>query len=187
MANQLHCTGPAILFANVGSASAVVQVATCERAPRISLIPRFRDIYNDIAGDSVPIDRQFMGEHAIITADLTRFDMTYYNKMAARPTLGGTRGTYAIGDYGSFMVQESKNFVMWVQFPYSAKSAMSALPAAYRFVSCQMQGPDDFEIGMAPMKIRVSFFAEPTFTFSTNNQPVFVTYDNSASGLPAAA
>lgn len=187
MSQHGQVTGPGFIYVGVGSAYAPVLLGTAEVSPRIEIQPAVVPYFNNIAGPNVPMDLVDVGQQAFVFCDMNRLESSVMAKVQSRPNFGGTRGTQAAGAMGSFAIYEGYTYPLWVQFPYSAKSAMSDMEAGYHFFNAYMVGPDRLEsIGMTPLKRMCVWHCLPTLSVGANNTVVSTLYDHSMSGLPAA-
>lgn len=142
---QLWCTGPALLYVGLGSVSnpTPVFVGTDNDTPTIDIIPRFREVRNDIGGED-PLDDSYQGRSAAVRYKINRMDEVAIAALEQTNPFSATqRGADDPGDVGSLMVTEGKAFPVWVVFPYAAnspipaiaKAAMLGMPAGYHFVA----------------------------------------------------
>lgn len=189
MASQPWCTGPAHLFVGVGASNAPLYLGTAERTVHYELRHEYEPIMNDIGGIKIPIDVSDQGVHGFVSADMTRFDMTVYNKLAATPRpLVGTPGIYAGGDLGTQLITEGVAYPLWVQFPYGGgfKPAYAPLEPGRRYPLTYLLGPETLEpLGTQPHKRRLVWHALRLLAPSTNNTIAALLYDFSTSGLPS--
>lgn len=132
MAQQLWCTGPALIYAGVGGALGAqtpVEVGTAEAKPTIFIYAEWDQAMNDLGGSKIPFDDSFQGEYAIIRADLTQWDETNLAKCMTRPDFTGTRGFYPFGAIGALMKTEGFAYNLWMKFPYQSKAAYTGMVA----------------------------------------------------------
>lgn len=193
---QLWVTGPAhIYFAfpnGSGGQNTPVYFGTCEDAPYIEIIPHYEDVRNSIGG-TVPFDKSYQGELALIDLDLNRYNEGVYATLAARPRAGaggGPRGTNVAGDVGTLMLTEGFCTGVYVKFDYGAAGAApkqafigGGMPFGYHFPFCVPAGPDKLKgLGTTPRKTNVMLFALRGFNPATQT---FTLYDNITTALPA--
>lgn len=164
---QLYCTGPAHLFLGVGGAFSYL--GTAEDAPKIELGPEFEPVLNDVTGKKKPLDMQYQGEDALISADLNRYSETVYAVLAQRFVRPAVRGTSGLLDIGSLVLTESLGFQLAMQFPYAAKAAMAGgtggpMPPGYLFNVVVPIGPEELTTGTKPKKIHVLLYSWPVWS-----------------------
>lgn len=189
---SLYSTGPANLYvsvATVGSSLTMTDLltypskattfflGTCEKPPVISLEPAYLPIKADIGGPLLPYDHLFTGEIGIVSGVLNRFNEAVYAEIAARPTLLGTRGTYAAKDVGRPMMMSGpgRAFCLWVQFPYQAKTvygSTGSMPKAYRFPGAILFGPDVVMPG-TPSRRALTFWCGRVYKASDGTWKVY--------------
>lgn len=193
--SQLWTTGPAHAFigqvlinlaGNVTFGSAFY-LGTCEESPEIQLIPKYKEVYNDIGGEQ-PFDTSFQGEIGLINLDLNRFDEAVYARMATRPYSAGqpvlpvARGTQGYGSVGALTLTEGLYTTVWIQFPYASKPAFAGMPAGYRFFSAFAAGPDKLRpVGTRTRKTNVTFVA---LRYYVPSSQAMILYDHNMNGLP---
>lgn len=74
-----HVTGPVHHYLRSPAApNQIFYLGTAETTPRVELRPAYQDVMNDIAGRSLPAQRTFDGESAMIGTVLTRFSKSAY-------------------------------------------------------------------------------------------------------------
>jgi len=189
---QLYTTGPAHIYlafpTGSGTQNSPVYFGTCEDAPQVQIIPKFEDVYNSIGG-TVPFDKSYQGEVALIDLDMNRYNESVYGILAARPRVG-TRGVNIAGDVGTLMGTEGYTIGVYLKFDFGAagaapKAAYTAngMPPGYRFPGGIPIGPDRLQnLGTRPRKTNVVFFAIRIWNPATQ---AFGLYDFNLNGLPA--
>jgi len=180
---QPYVTGPCSLWAGVGSGGSPVFLGHAERSPSIQVRPSFSPVFNDIAGQRVPMDYIYDGEEGMVSVDLTRYNEVVYAALAARPNPGGSRGVNVPGDIGTLVGIEGMAFQLWLNFPYAAKAAMAfgAMPAGYHFYAAFLEGPDGLDgLGTTNRRLRLNFHCIRALISGENNlgQGVFLLYDH---------
>lgn len=179
---QPYVTGPAHIFIGVGPRGAPLYLGTSEGEPEIALLPEYDQIMNDISGSRKPMDRQFMGEEAMISAVLTRYNEIVLAAAQAR-VRGTIRGAEPFGSIGALMGGEGNAFPLWLVFPYVVKPAMAAggMPAGYRFVQC-FDESDRMPVGTRARRVHVQFHAQRFLTIAGGGTGLL--YDHNVAGLP---
>lgn len=174
-----YVRGPGFLFANVGGGGSAVFLGTAERSPRIQVRPHFSPVYNDLAGQSVPLDMSFDGEDGFVIADLTRWNESGYAALASRPRFTGARGTSVPGDIGTLMITEGWAYGLYCLFPYQSKTAYADMPPGYHFPAAFLEGPDDLDnINTTGGKVRLIWHCLRAYAINSG-QPgaTFTLYD----------
>jgi hypothetical protein len=187
---QLYCTGPAHVFVSVYKSTlpAIAYLGTCEDAPRIKIVRKWREIHNDIGGDEA-FDRSYMGRAALISLDLNRFDEDVMQRIEAMPNaIVGRDGAELFGDIGTIVGLEAASLGIYVQFPYSVKAAFqvapSQMPAGYRFPRCVPLDDEMYPLGTKARKNNIAFVAQRIYNPTTGD---FLLYDHNMTGLPAVS
>ncbi len=155
MAN-LYVTGPVHIFVSLpvgtytGTSGAfdpaaypttIYYLGTGEQAPIIQISPLYSPVGNDIAGDQIPFDDQYMGKTASAVVTLTRWNEAVAQALSNMPNSGDSvPGIDAAMDTGSLMQFEGGTFHTWFQFPYATKQfgTLFGMPAQYHFPACTM-------------------------------------------------
>jgi hypothetical protein len=128
-----------------------VFLGTCERAPRLSLVSHFREVYRDDLGHHVPWDLLMTSEEAYLYCELNRWDEAVLEAAQDRMYRQGTpfplRGFHTEEAVGSLMRAEEYAYAVTFSLPYSRKlgNALSGAPGNYVFPACVLWGPDDLD------------------------------------------
>jgi hypothetical protein len=112
---RYHVTGPVHHYVRSPAyPSRIYYLGTAETTPRVELRPSYRDIMNDVAGRTLPGQRTFDGEAAMVGTVLTRFSKEAYAAiLSAGVTLApGQEGRYSRGS----LVFGVKTFELWLSF-----------------------------------------------------------------------
>lgn len=205
---RLYSTGPANLYVSIATVGSSLTMAdllaypskattfflgTCEQPPAINIEPAFLPIKADIGGPILPFDHLFTGEIGVVAGILNRFNEAVYAKVAARPTLLGTRGTYSSKDIGRpvMMSGPGSAFCLWVQFPFQIKTVYGidgSMPKAYRFPGAILFGPDIVQPG-SPSRRALTFWCGRVYKTSDGTWKVYdhLTVDpgDATNALPA--
>lgn len=153
---QLYSTGHCLIYVGIGSpappapsmsptaegavAATAIAVAapargilpiflgTCEEAPIIELKPYYRPLATGDSGDTAD-DVMFMGEEAMIFADINWYLESVYATISARPRYGSVRGSTSPRDIGTLMLRSGNTYPLWVVFTGSVRPAMGGASA----------------------------------------------------------
>ncbi len=186
-AAQPFVTGPGHIFIANNVGGSPQYLGTAETSPEIEINPEETPYFNSIFSTKIPMDWCDQGEQAFTTIDLNRWDETIYRQIVSRPRFNGTRGSYAIGDFGTLVAFENYAFQVWIQFPNVAKAAMSGdgMPAGYHFFLSRVIGPDRIApINTDPSHRRVVFHHIPLLAYGLGNLIVGTLYNHDMSALP---
>ncbi len=182
---QPWVTGPGHIFIANNVGGVPQYLGTAEVSPRIEIRPANTLYFNSIFSTRIPMDWSDQGEEAFTSVDLNRWDETVYRQITSRPRFTGTRGTYAVGDFGTLVAFENYAYQVWIQFPNSAKAAMTNMPAGYHFILSRLIGPDMIDpINTDPSKRRLVFHHLPLLAYGAGNLTVGVLYNHDMSALP---
>ncbi len=181
---QPYSTGPAHIFIGVGPGGAPIYLGTCEGAPRIEHRAALEPVMNDISGPRVPFDKMWVGEEAMVSVDMTRWNEPVRALALSRWQRGGVipRGTENTFARGTLLITEGMAFGLWVLFPNSIfNPAMATLPNGYRYPAAWVETPESLEPGVRPYKTRMVFSALGVYTPAVGG---FLLYDGNMAGLP---
>lgn len=155
MAN-LYVTGPVHIYVSLppginhsGSGVAdptaypttLYYLGTGQQPPVLDIIPVYSPVANDIGGDQIPIDDQYMGKVGGATVTLSRWNEYVLNLLdnipASIPT-DSARGADGAQDTGTLMQFEGATFHAWYHFPYYSKvyGTLYNMPAGYHALAC---------------------------------------------------
>lgn len=169
---QLWTTGAAHFWLGVGdslgqASTKPAYLGTCEGSPNIEVLPQYKDVQEDIAGE-VPTDVCYMGRRATITADFTRWNERTYEKAASvnpfstnllvdgnRPQLGYDFDT----DIGTLILREGYSYQLFIAFPFQRKDKFRDMPPGYRFPCAFLDRESLYSLGSRPRKIRLVWHA----------------------------
>jgi len=192
MPASVQCTGAVLLYLNMpvaaGAYGSPRWLGTAERYPRVQRRAGWVPVFNDLGGQVIPIDTLFQGEDAFISVDLTRWDDNVMRAALARPSsVQAAEGTTGTGDVGTLMCLEFKAHILYLVFPYAAKTPMvnAGMPAGWRFPQAVLEGPDDFDsMGTAPRKIRTVWHAYRFMGPVSTGGASFTLFDFDMSSVP---
>jgi len=181
---QIYVAGPCEIHCGVGANGALAFLGWSESGVRISLNPEWDDVPADLAGSRMPADVQFMGETAMISADLKIWNNVVYASCASRGNpFSGTRGQIPFGQIGGLMITEKAAYRILVYNSYTTKTSQNSFNS-WNFFAGWLAGPDVIDpLGTKAAKIRVVFRAIPIYDSLTGN---WALYDGSSAGKPAA-
>ena len=176
MATRIEVTGPCAFNVTIGGSSSYL--GTAETRPRILYRRQWEPVYNDIGG-SVPFDMQYMGQDALVMADINKIDQKVLQQLQTLPDMsGGEFGVEAFGSMGSLMVQEELAAQLSLTFPYGqggeAAKPGTQLPSGMTFRAAWLLGPDDQQIGTVHEKVRVIFQCLRTYDEGSGAFTLFV-------------
>lgn len=181
--SQPFCTGPALIYPCVGGGSAKQPVffGTTEDSPRVLINREWHPLRNALAGGMVA-DPTFQGEHAIVRADMTRWNENVFAAMQTPPG-SAVRGHMPFGSLGTFMKSEGFAYPLVVRFPYrGTKVAMNNMPAGYKFTAAWLGGPDDLgDLSTKPRKISITWICQAIM----NKDLSWTLYTHDLGNLPA--
>ncbi len=191
---QPYVTGAVSVW--IGSAAGPLFLGYSERGPNISIRPHYSNVFVDLSGMSVPFDKIYDGEEAIVSCDLTYFNQ---NVLLAIEDYAGTTspGFNEPGEIGTLMLTEGIAYPLYLRFPYAAKPAFQnglngAMPAGYRFYRAMLETDDFPDLGTKARKIHLSWHCLPQLDATVSNDfgtGTFTLYDFDLSqtiGLVAA-
>ncbi len=183
---QWYSNGAAAIFCAV-STSGYAFLGHTEDGVDWEEQPIFEDVKNDLMGGAsgAPIDVQYLGETAILSGVLTRYNEPVLALVQARTFRGvAPRGSNAFGAIGAFMALENHGFSVVVTAPYFTKTQMrnGGLPPCYRLLACYSAG-ESVKLGTKAKRVSFQFRAFPLFSpVNGGSSPL---YDNVLPSLPS--
>lgn len=170
---QIWVTGPAAIWVSLPGSDTPVFLGHGEEPPKVREQRYWYDVHCDIAGVSAIFDKIYQGRSVTISIDVIRYNLDIMELVRSYPNSVADPGVDVWGSRGTLMVQELGTMKMWLSFPYSAKASMNGLPRGLTFPNCIVEGPDEYEMGTRPKKIRTMFHCLPRYRPSDG---AFVTY-----------
>ncbi len=162
--------GPCLFYVKLPDDSTPVFLGTSEARPLIAWQDIITPVYNDLGG-TAPMDGQFQGDLAAVTATLNRFNGEVWSRLNQAPRYRasgsaqippGTTGAY---EQGAVMVQDGWAFPLWLRFPYSGSPSniLQGMPPGYFFPAAWLDKPKDDEVGSQVERLTVSFYCARTW------------------------
>jgi hypothetical protein len=171
----LDVAGPAHIYVGPGAGPAgspgggggMQYLGTAERSPLIEILPEYYQVFADSTARRVPFDELWGGEHALIRADLTRFDAAVYLDAAGKA--GHLAGI--IRSQGAFIRLEGYALQVAVNFEFGG---------GYLFPACSLVNPERLDdLGTMVRKLGVVFHALPD-----EEDTLYEASDSGDMGLP---
>jgi hypothetical protein len=206
---QQYETGPCHLFVapfNTSSGGGIY-LGTSDDPPDIDNQPREQGAKASQGGVAIDFDTADQGQEAFISFTLIRWNETTLLNLISLPdpssalmgTPASAPGTYVPGGVGTLAMLENQGVTIFLQFPYSAKPAMTVgnavsgaggpLRRGYRYPFCKMVTENYPRNGTIPMAVTMAFHARRLFnaTAGQNSYGVgtFTLYDFDVLSLPA--
>lgn len=197
---QEFSTGASWVYLGLGSGNAPLYFGTCEGYPRDERKPEYEMLMNDLSGRKVPLDFCWQGETATISLVMTRWDEGMIRMLEAKPNpmgsalsgLGASNpGTWNFTDVGALAMLEGLGVPLWIRYPFApvtvgggggGRPAMGLLTPGYHYIQSIVWAPETAEVGAAPMKRHIQFFAWPYANYVAKT---FTLYDYNMSNLPS--
>ena len=199
----MYSTGPILIWVGpqvrqvqkyntTPSAQGIQFLGTAEQTPQAEIRRQYQPAYNDLSG-AVPFDLNFLGEDALFSVDLTRWDESVYGVISTAPQqMGGSpgpggiplRGRYsAVNGMGSLQAHDGNTITLYAVFPYGfpvANSPNSAgrgagMPVGYRFHGGSMITDKLHQMGSKFRKLHLTFQFAPVYQWNTQE---FRLYDH---------
>jgi len=147
----------------------------------IAIESAWTPVFSDKRGPRLPATMLHGGEQAFIDFALNVWVEQAYARLAARPTIGDTRGKVAAADIGAMLMEDGLAFTLWLQFPYADLSAYAGMPKGYRFPGCYLQKPDRLtSLGTTDRLLSLGIHALEVADADGN----LTLYDHNVDGLP---
>lgn len=105
-------------------------LGTAEVSPDVEIRPVYVTVPTDASGGrrGPGEDQAYLGEEAIVSAVLTRWDYLTYAAISARPAAARGRGFIPEKGIGSLMCREGLAYPLWLYWPYFAKQTVTVPP-----------------------------------------------------------
>lgn len=184
---QAYTRGSAHIWVGTGSGGTAQYLGTGERAPRVSIRKRFKDVPNDLAGET-PYDYSYQGREGFVNVRLTRWNDPVLQAMenvigvAGGVDAGGVDG---IGNMGALMVTQGQAVPLWVMYSYAPagvapQAAFATMRNGWHFFAAFLEGPDEHEGGTDPATEGLVFHCVRLFNSATG---AFSLFDRDMSGV----
>lgn len=163
----------------------ILYLGTSESKPVIEERRGNRPVYNDILGESVPVDMLSEGAELWVGATLNRFNYPVYRGLCAVPNgtaAGPGPGFDPFGAVGTLLLTEARNIWVIVEFPYAPKYASAGMVPGYFARGGVFLGPDKLTVGTNALSIQVVFQCLPVYDKASQT---FTVYSNTLPPLPA--
>jgi len=183
----IYVNGPAGVFAGVGNANAAVFFGWTDDRVRITIDDGFNDVFTDLGGDKIPVDKQWMANQAFVRGDFIQYNQLVYRQMLNRISKTGIgEGVVAPGDIGSLMLQEGYAYPLWIVASYAGKPVFIAagMDAGYRFYNSFLLGPEDEERSSKPLKISLVWNCLRAISTAGALAGGGTLFDHNVTGLP---
>ena len=173
-ANQL-VTGPALVYIQTAASTDWFFLGTYERSPIIELIRPYEPSMNALGGVTLPFDKFFQGQEAMIGGVINRPDYSVMALMRNAPWYGGvlstTLGANNYFDLGAGAMKNGASFGLVMRFLYyGAPDADPGLPPGYWFFNCTVDKDSQSEMVTVPMAFDEVFHASRIYVpFSTSS------------------
>jgi len=192
---SLWSTGPVNIFIGYAG-SAPVFLGHGEKAPRISIKPRYVPVVCDLGGEE-PMEDLKSGESGTVDVELIRWNYGVLNGIKARTRSAvfpnAVPGTEAPGELGTLMQTEGASYMLYLQFSragnpiFGAGGAGGAMPAGYRFLAAFLDPEGGTAGAAAAHKTALTWQCRRAFTPASSSlgTGAFKLYDYVMDGLPA--
>jgi len=158
---DLHVNGPALIELNLSAGSGDwVKLGYSEDGVRCELQAYHEDIYADFYGPNVPADVAFMGQTAMIMANLISWDDTILKQIEARLHLNGQSG-FTVPEVGQVRAADigtlifSAGLGFQIRYTSSTRTGLAAEP--YRqFVAGYLADSLPFSVGTRVTRVPIS-------------------------------
>lgn len=166
-----QCTGPINVFGRVGYTGSGFYLGTCEQHPIPEGDIEYNEVMNDLGGNKVPADRQFMGAEEIIVLDLNRFNFAGYNVLRSGPSFNGNVGQTSSLARGSFVIQNQNAFELWLVYTFFGTPNVldPNMPIGTYYPYCRLLGDHIPESGSKNMMGRLIVGAMNGFNTPAGN------------------
>jgi nitrous oxidase accessory protein NosD len=169
---RVHTTGPVHHFVRVPGVSGVYYLGTAEVTPKMATRRFYSDVFNDLAGSSLPFQRLDHGEAASVAVLLTRFS---YSALAVALTAGAAAGVRAGVGAGSGLSRGSlvfgqQSFELWQRFAYyNTLQGTTGLVQGRYWPQVTLSDFNDEGVGTSGYKALCVFDAQPLYTPQSSN------------------
>lgn len=166
---------------NPGTGAGAAYLGTAEMAPEPQNQYFWKEIYNSLGGDMVPMDRLYLGEQGLIAMNLNRF--SYANAFAI---LG--LGSEDRLDRGSMMVSNGYALQLWLRFSfYGTANALAypEMPPGYFYWCTQIVSHFPKGLTLDATNLQLIFQCQPVFNPSTRGHDLRSSLAAFFTNLPA--
>ncbi len=157
--------GPVEIYINSGHTTPFLFLGTARVTPVITWMPVYEPVINTYGG-SVPMDRIYNGEEAIVSVLLNRYDETVLALAQARPThSAGAKGFNLFGEVGALSISDGLSMGLVTTFPFSgtANNTAQGMAPGIHWFSAELIGPDDLSPGIKAGEIQLIFQCQRVF------------------------
>lgn len=153
---DIHVSGPAVISISK-TGSTPVRWGVCDEAVQVRLITFFEDVLADDLGPSLPVDRQYLGQIAMINGRFSRYDESLMEEVRARvPIL--TPGQIDNEDIGMLTITGGETFEVYIE---GFQRTQTAAQAPWRFPTCIPDAEMALNLGTKFSKASWGFTAYP--------------------------
>lgn len=159
---DFHVTGPVHQFVRTpGTGGAALYLGTSEVTPKVDVKPMVGDVFNDIGGRAIPMQKTDQGEMAVVGTLLNRYSQGTMNTILARGAKI-KKGQRTRGSKGSLLFGVA-DFELWLVFenamPFApgAGNRVNGLELGYYFPRAIIGGQTDDALGTDVRKALMVF------------------------------
>jgi hypothetical protein len=193
---QLFTTGPILVFVASGDGQMTPKyLGTCEGGVPIEFRHEWEGVRNDLGGTKLDFDRAYEGSSALITLNLTRWNMPVLQALIGMPNASfrlktGPQvppyqaGVNTIGDLGTLYFTELQAVCLWLQFGVKRSAARAGFYApeegGMRFPVATLQSSSQPRSGTRARQYNLVYQALRNYL---PNQGSLVLYDEDMSAV----
>lgn len=195
---DIHVTGAVHHYIQVRGDDNIWYLGTAEITPQMQRQKFAQRVLNDWWGKTLPAQRTYDGESAVVSTLLTRFSKLAYDRLkrageASLVTISGAGGTETRLSRGHAMFGRS-DFQMWQVFDFALFPTVASygLELGWYWPQVTMENHDTVAAGTQAEKLMLVFDCQPkripqaSFNSVSGNELGFTLYRNDNAAFPAA-
>jgi hypothetical protein len=197
---EVHVTGAVHHYVQLGNPDAdqsIYYLGTAEVTPKVKRVKYGQDVFNDIAGKTLPFQRTRDGEDAVIAVLLSRFSQAAWTQILQAGAAAGRMGGVGGQEPGfesrwsrGGLIFGAETFKLWQVFEFGLAGSPNltvGLPLGWYWPQVELLEHNDEAMGTQAEKVLLVMHAQPLRTpYSDQSNPGgFKLYSTDSSAFPA--
>jgi hypothetical protein len=185
---DVHVTGAVHHYIQVRGDTNIYYLGTAEITPQMQREKVYQNVLNDIGGKTLPFQKTYDGEHALVSVLLTRFSRTAWDFLlrsgeASGVTMPGFSGVETRISRGHAVYGRS-DFKLWQVFDFALfpQVASANLEIGWAWPQVVLQDHDTMAAGTQAEKLMLVFDCQAQWLGAGNG---FALYTNDPADFPA--
>lgn len=193
---DIHVTGAVHHYVRMRSSDSIYYLGTAEITPQMQRSKNYQRVLNDWWGKTLPAQRTYDGESAIVSTLLTRFSKSAWAAIlmagSASLVVSGGGGTETRISRGHAVFGRS-DFELWQVFDFALFPTVASygLEIGWYWPQVTLENHDTVAAGTQAEKLLLVFDCQPkripqaSFSAVTGNECGFVLHSNAVGNFPA--